>query len=124
MNPTVLVIDDSALIRGQVREALTDEGYDVTEAADGEEAVEALQASELPVLIVCDVNMPRMNGLEFLEVLRTSPASKVPVVMLTTEMQRRMVRRARQLGAMGWLLKPFKADLLVAAVHRLTGEAA
>jgi len=123
MSRSILVIDDSALIRSQVREALAEEGYSVAEAADGREAVEALESTGLPALIVCDINMPRMNGLEFLEELRMGPGADVPVVMLTTEMQRRMVRRARQLGAKGWLLKPFQPDLLVAAVHRLTEAA-
>ena len=72
-------------------------------------------------LVVCDVNMPRMGGLEFLERCRAN-GSTVPVVMLTTEGQVELIQRARSLGAKGWLVKPFKPEQLVAAANRLTAS--
>ncbi len=116
----VLIIDDSLMIRNMVKRALVGAGYTVLEAKDGVDAVDTLAAGADPVLIVCDVNMPRMNGIEFLEALRESHAGRIPVVMLTTEGQPEMIRKARTLGAKGWLVKPFKAPLLLAAVDKLT----
>ena len=72
-------------------------------------------------LVICDVNMPNRNGLELLEVLRRHEQLKtLPVLMLTTEGQPQLIERARKSGAKGWLVKPFKADLLLAAVKKLT----
>jgi two-component system chemotaxis response regulator CheY len=108
------------MIRSMVKRALTGAGYSVIEAKDGLDAVEKLAAGADPALIVGDDNMPRMNGIEFLESLRDSHSGRIPVVMLTTEGQPEMVRKARVLGAKGWLVKPFKAPLLLAAVEKLT----
>src|SRR4051794_13385047 len=69
-------------------------------------------------LALCDVNMPRMNGLDMIaEVQRTGP--KIPILMLTTEGQPSLIKRAREAGAKGWIVKPFKPELLVAAVVKL-----
>ncbi|MFT6162372.1 MAG: two-component system chemotaxis response regulator CheY [Myxococcota bacterium] len=115
----ILIVDDSLMIRNMVKRALAGAGYAVLEAKDGVDAVEKLAAGAEPSLIVCDVNMPRMNGIEFLEALRESHGVRIPVVMLTTEGQPEMVRKARLLGAKGWLVKPFKTTLLLAAVEKL-----
>jgi two-component system chemotaxis response regulator CheY len=119
MPSKILVIDDSMLIRKQVGSALTGAGYTVIDAADGAEALERLKLHADVSLIVCDVNMPHMNGIEFLEQLR----SGVPVVMLTTEGQPEIVQRAKQLGAKGWILKPFKAEHLLATAKKLISVA-
>tara|TARA_B100001123_G_C14646511_1_gene763883 strand:+ start:203 stop:583 length:381 start_codon:yes stop_codon:yes gene_type:complete len=118
-NPVVMVIDDSLMIRNMVKRALMQANYAVVEAKDGQDAVEKLVAGTAPDLIVCDVNMPRMNGLELLEWIASQPAITSPIVMLTTEGQPELVRKARLLGAKGWLVKPFKADLLLAAAEKL-----
>jgi two-component system chemotaxis response regulator CheY len=117
MSPTVMVVDDSFMIRQQVSRALKDAGYDVIEAVDGVDALEKYQATPDVALVVCDVNMPRMSGLEFLE--RSRDVGSAPVVMLTTEGQVELIQRAKSLGAKGWITKPFKADLLVAAARKL-----
>lgn len=122
MAAKVLVIDDSLMVRRQVGRALTGAGFVIVEATDGVDAIEKLSESPDTSLIVCDVNMPRMSGLEFLEHLNAS-GSKVPVVMLTTEGQPDMIQRAKSLGAKGWIVKPFKPDLLVVAAQRLTTAA-
>ncbi|HVV85762.1 MAG TPA: response regulator [Kofleriaceae bacterium] len=114
----VLVVDDSATIRQQVSLALTQAGFEVVEAVDGLDAL-AKVGSQIAMMI-CDVNMPRLDGLATLEQLRTDPSvAAMPVLMLTTEGQASLVERARRAGAKGWIVKPFKADLLVAAVRRL-----
>jgi len=115
----ILVIDDSMLVRKQVGSTLTAAGYTVVDAADGAEALERLKAHGDVSLIVCDVNMPRMNGIEFLQHVQSS----APVVMLTTEGQPEIVLRAKQLGAKAWILKPFKPDHLLAAAKKLIGAA-
>jgi two-component system, chemotaxis family, chemotaxis protein CheY len=122
MSATVLVIDDSLMVRQQVGRALEGAGFSVVEAVDGADALEKLASSPATALIVCDVNMPRMNGIEFLERLVAS-GSALPVVMLTTEGQPELIQRAKALGAKGWIVKPFKSELLVAAAKRLMAAA-
>jgi two-component system chemotaxis response regulator CheY len=111
----VLIVDDSIMVRRQVGMALTGAGFHIVEACDGADALEKLAANADVGLVVCDVNMPRMNGLEFLEKVRAG----LPVMMLTTDGQPELIRRAKELGAKGWLVKPFKPDLLVAAARKL-----
>lgn len=117
MRKLVLVIDDSATVRGQVRAAL-DPSYDVVEAADGVEGLDRYRDARV-AMIICDVNMPRMNGLEMIEQLRADGCT-VPIVMLTTEGQTTLIARAREAGARGWIVKPFNPDLLRKAVDKLT----
>jgi two-component system, chemotaxis family, chemotaxis protein CheY len=111
MSNKVLVIDDSLMVRRQVGGALKNLGYTVVEAVDGLDAIEKLATNTDARLIVCDVNMPRMSGLEFLESV-SAKGSKVPVIMLTTEGEPEMIQKAKALGAKGWLLKPFKPEFL------------
>ena len=107
----ILVIDDSETIRQQVKQALAATGYEIIEAVDGVDGRDLAMA-------LCDVNMPRLNGLDMLaEVQRTGP--KIPILMLTTEGQPSLIKRAREAGAKGWIVKPFKPELLVAAVTKL-----
>jgi two-component system chemotaxis response regulator CheY len=117
----VLVIDDSAVIRSAVRLALAPEGFEIVEAKDGQEGLDALSRGDV-ALAICDVNMPVMNGLEMLAAA-AKKGLKTPVVMLTTESQRSLVDRAKQSGAKGWMIKPFKPEMLLAAVKRLTAAA-
>ena len=114
----ILVIDDSETIRQQVKQALAATGYEIIEAVDGVDGLEKLRAVTDLDIALCDVNMPRMNGLDMIaEVQRSGP--KIPILMLTTEGQPSLIRRARESGAKGWIVKPFKPELLVAAVTKL-----
>ncbi len=122
MNLKVMVIDDSMVVRKQVAQALEGGGFDVSEAVDGVEAISRLAGAAVD-LIFCDVNMPRMNGLEFLEALRATDGAPTPVVMLTTEAEPALVSQARAFGAKGWIVKPFRPELLVAAAKKLTASA-
>lgn len=121
MTKKILVVDDSDAIRQQVGSALRQAGYTTAEAVDGLQGLEALKEGDF-ALVICDVNMPRMNGLEMLETLKRNPAySALPVVMLTTEGQPALVERAKKAGAKGWIVKPFKPELMIAAVRKLAG---
>lgn len=114
----ILVIDDSETIRQQVKQALATTGYEIIEAVDGIDGLEKLRAVIDLDLALCDVNMPRMNGLDMIAEVQRS-GSKIPILMLTTEGQPSLIRRAREAGAKGWIVKPFKPELLVAAVTKL-----
>lgn len=119
----VLVIDDSGAVRQQIRATLASGGYDVVEAVDGVDGLDKLRTLPDLDLALCDVNMPRMTGLELmLEVQRAGLPT--PVLMLTTEGQPSMIRRARDAGAKGWIVKPFKPELLLIAVNKLVGAKA
>jgi len=118
MSVGILIVDDSLMVRKQVGTALKGLGYAVIEAVDGLDALDKLGGSPDTRLIVCDVNMPRMNGLEFLEKL-SALGSSIPVVMLTTEGQPELIQCAKSLGAKGWLVKPFKPEFLAATAKKL-----
>lgn len=121
MSKKVLVVDDSASVRQQVSMALTQAGFSVMEAVDGMDGFEKVSKSSDIAAVICDVNMPRMNGLEFVEKVQGTPRpKKLPIVMLTTEGQPALMQRAKKAGAAGWIIKPFKADLLIEAVKKLT----
>jgi two-component system chemotaxis response regulator CheY len=117
----ILVIDDSDGIRQQVRGALAPAGYEVVEAIDGVDGLEKLRAHRDLALALCDVNMPRLSGLEMMTIVREESLA-TPIIMLTTEGQPSLVRRARESGAKGWIVKPFKAELLLAAVQKVTSK--
>lgn len=115
----VLVVDDSETIRQQVASALERAGFSVVEATDGMDGLERAEQNEL-CMVILDVNMPRLSGLEMLERLRENPKHKsLPVLMLTTEVQQSMIERAKKAGARGWMIKPVKMDQLVSAVTKL-----
>jgi two-component system, chemotaxis family, chemotaxis protein CheY len=118
MSKPILVVDDSATVRQQIRATLTTAGYSVFEAVDGQDGLEKIDSVK-PALVLCDVNMPRLNGLEMLTRLGTDLLATLPVIMLTTEGQPALIRKARDAGARGWIVKPFHPDQLVKAVQRL-----
>jgi two-component system, response regulator PdtaR len=111
----VLVVEDEALIRLDLIEMLSEEGYVVVgEAADGQQAVE--QATALrPDLVIMDVKMPRMDGIDAASIIAERRIA--PVVILTAFSQRDLVERARDAGAMGYLVKPFSRRDLMPAIE-------
>jgi two-component system chemotaxis response regulator CheY len=120
MSKTVMVIDDSGSFRTVVKLALQKAGYTVVEAGDGKEALAKLDGSLKVNLIVCDVNMPNMDGLTFLKTVKTVAAYKfTPVIMLTTESQDAKKAEGRAAGAKAWITKPFQPSQLVDAVNKL-----
>lgn len=122
MGKKIIVVDDSRIVRQQVKMALGEAEFEVIEAQDGVEGLERLGQHRDAAMMICDVNMPRMNGLDMIEAVKRDPMNnKLPVVMLTTEGQADLIDRAKRAGAKGWIVKPFKPELLLAAVKKLTG---
>jgi two-component system chemotaxis response regulator CheY len=118
----ILVIDDSWTVREQVRTALTAAGYELLEAADGVEGLQKLTLHADVALVLCDVNMPRMNGLDLLDHLkRTGRIEGLPFLLLTSEAQPTLIDRARKAGAKAWIVKPFQPSMLLAAIRKLIG---
>ena len=119
MAKTIMVVDDSASLRQVVNIALKGAGYDVIEAADGKIALNKLEAQRVN-LIVCDVNMPNMDGITFVRELKQKASHKfTPVIMLTTESQEEKKREGQAAGAKAWVVKPFKPEVLLGAVQKL-----
>lgn len=113
----VLVVEDDDAIRHAISILLSDEGYRVTGAADGREALEALEDGDPPAVILLDMTMPGMNGLEFrAEQLRHDDLARIPVVLCTADDRAR--EKARDLGVVETLPKPFEPETLLAIVAR------
>lgn len=123
MAKKVLVVDDSRIVRQQVGIALKEAGYEVVEAEDGADGLAKIRANQDVATVICDVNMPKMNGIEMVEAVKQGPFKDLPIVMLTTEGQPELIQRAAKAGAKGWIVKPFKPDLLIGAIKKLAGPA-
>lgn len=116
---TILIVDDSETVRNQVGRALKEAGFGVVQASDGVEGLREAREGDFD-LILLDVSMPRMGGMEVLDRLRQEDKTRdVPVLVLTTEMQELMIRRAKRAGAAGWIIKPVKMHLLVEAIKKV-----
>ncbi|MEN0060941.1 MAG: response regulator [Myxococcota bacterium] len=117
---TVLIVDDSPTVRQQVKLALMPEGFQVLEANDGLEGLNMLKTHDEIKMLICDVNMPNLNGLDMLDRMASDAVRPgLPIVMLTTEGDPALMKRAKASGALGWIVKPFKAPMLVAAAKKL-----
>jgi len=119
MSKQILTVDDSPSVRKLVQFALKSKGFDVASAGDGVEALELL-AKERFDAIVLDINMPHMDGLEFLRKIKSDQLySSIPVIMLTTEGQERDKDKAIELGATAYIVKPFKPTQLLVLVDEM-----
>uniref|UniRef100_I2Q288 Response regulator containing a CheY-like receiver domain and a GGDEF domain n=1 Tax=Desulfovibrio sp. U5L TaxID=596152 RepID=I2Q288_9BACT len=113
----ILTVDDSGSVRSLVSRTLLDAGFDIVEAVDGADALE--KVGDGVDLVITDINMPNMGGIELLGRLRARPETKfIPILVLTTESQRGLRDRAVAAGATGWIVKPFAPASLVALVRR------
>lgn len=121
MTTKILLVDDSMALRLQVKMAFKDYGYDILEAKDGVEAIEVIKVNSDLDLMICDINMPNMDGLDMLDALVTdSTITRVPMtIVLTTESAPELIDRAKKNGVKGWLIKPLKVDKLVSLVTKL-----
>ena len=115
----VLAVDDSKPLLAMLTRCLEKGGHDVIAATDGVEALSQLREHQ-PDLVITDLNMPNMNGLEFIEAARKEPAgSALPILLLTTETAPALKERAREVRATGWLTKPFDPDQILGLVRQL-----
>jgi two-component system chemotaxis response regulator CheY len=118
MAKNILIVDDSASMRQMISFTLKDAGYDVIAAGNGKEALTKLDGTKVE-MVLTDLNMPEMNGIELIRQLRAKPGYKfIPIVMLTTESQETKKQEGKQAGASGWIVKPFKPDQLLDTVKK------
>lgn len=117
---TILLVDDSASLRQVLGDLLEVAGYQVISAAHGLEALTKAKDKSID-LVLCDVNMPVMGGIEFVnEFTKQQGCNDVPVIMLTTEADRELKNAAKEAGAKGWIIKPYNNQQLLNAVAKLT----
>lgn len=111
---TIFLVDDSATILLSLTNILTKAGYGVEKAANAEEALRKFQTGVKVDLLITDLNMPGMNGIELIREVRKLPAYKfMPILFLTTESQQSKRAEAKAAGASGWIVKPATADELL-----------
>lgn len=119
MSLRILAIDDSLTMREMLRQTLTEAGFDVVLAEDGVDGLAQLPGAA-PDLILTDLNMPNMDGFGLIEAVRKGDvASRVPILVLTTESATTLKERARAAGATGWITKPFDEQSLVSTIRRV-----
>jgi two-component system, chemotaxis family, chemotaxis protein CheY len=121
MSKTIMTVDDSASLRQMVSFTIKQAGYNVIEAADGQDALSKLNGSQINMFIT-DLNMPNMDGIELIKNLRSNSDYKfTPIIMLTTESQDTKKQEGRSAGATGWIVKPFKPEQLIAVIKKVLG---
>ena len=119
MSKMIMTVDDSASIRQMVSFTLGDAGYQIVEAVDGRDAIAKLQKTTVHMLIT-DLNMPNVDGIELIKNVRTQPQHKfIQILLLTTESQESKKQLGKAAGASGWIVKPFSATQLVDVVRKL-----
>jgi two-component system chemotaxis response regulator CheY len=123
MSKRVLILDDSRTIRTSVKYTLQKSGYEVLLAENGVEGLEVLKnnsgMSDRPKMIITDINMPKMDGIEFIKAVKKDRQFKfIPILVLTTESQAEMKNKGKEAGAAGWLVKPFSPEQLTGVVKR------
>lgn len=119
MSKVIMIVEDSATMRQMVGFTLKRNGYEVIEAEDGSDALGKINGSPIN-MIITDLNMPNMDGLEFIRNVRQDPSCKyTPIIMLTTESQEAKKSEGRAAGATGWIVKPFSPEQLMAVVEKV-----
>lgn len=122
MSKTVLVVDDSPSVRQMISNTLQGAGYAVVTACDGQEALDVAGRAS-PDAVITDQNMPNLDGLGFCRAFRARPEHQgVPVVFLSTESEDMIKAKARDAGAIGWMVKPFNQQKLLDVMARLVSQ--
>lgn len=119
MGKTILIVDDSFSIRNLLQVVLTRAGYEVLMAEDGRDALPHLEREDLSLLIT-DLHMPNMNGLELIRYVRQTEKHRyLPILFLTTETNSEIKLEAKNAGATGWVTKPFSNEKLLQIINRV-----
>ncbi|MEA2084180.1 MAG: response regulator [Thermodesulfobacteriota bacterium] len=123
MSKCIMAVDDSPTIRTSISFCLKNAGYDVINAVDGQDATEKLEQvraeGQSLSLIITDINMPQMDGITFIKNVKKSDFRFIPILVLTTEGDIAMIKKGKDAGAAGWLVKPFQPEQLLWAIKRL-----
>ncbi len=121
MAKKILIVDDSSSMRQMVKFTLVEEGHEVYEADNGKNGISKLEAAE-PELIITDINMPEMDGIEFIKQVRANAQYKfTPIIVLTTESEQAKQDEGKKAGATAWLIKPFTPEKLIETVKKVAG---
>lgn len=122
MTHNILIVDDSATLRAAVNVTLSPPQYKVHEATNGQEGLDFLaraRQTSLPIhLIISDINMPIMGGIEFIKAVKKTEDRFIPILVLTTEGEQEVKEQGRRAGAAGWLVKPFQPPMLIKVVRK------
>lgn len=120
----IFIVDDSDVVRNVVKQTLSMYGFnDILEASNGKEAFEKIQSAHSNVeLYIFDVNMPEMDGITLVGKTR-GVDSETPIIMLTTETDKAKMVKAKELGATGWVIKPFEGEKFMKVVNMLLKQA-
>lgn len=119
----ILIVDDSELQRAQIKAVLIGAGHEVIEAGDGSQGLEQLNKNSNVQLIICDVNMPVMDGMTMcIKVSETGKFPNLPIFMLTTETSVDLKERGKKAGVRAWIVKPFVNEKLLGAISKVTAQ--
>jgi two-component system, chemotaxis family, chemotaxis protein CheY len=120
MGTTILYVDDSTTLQMSIKMMLSMNGFTVETAGDGIQAMAKLKSGLKPDMVITDINMPNMGGMELIKSIRGLPGFRfVPIVTLTTETQAEKREEGKRLGATGWMQKPISANDLIAVIKKL-----
>lgn len=114
----VLVVDDSSTVRSEVSGYLSAQGIEVSTAVDGLDGLSKIQQDPNLKLVLCDVNMPNMDGLTMVEKVKQS-GKNISIIMLTTESNPNMKQRGKDAGVKGWIVKPFNGEAAIAGIKKM-----
>lgn len=121
----ILVVDDSDILRMDLKSALEGGGHEVVEAEDGKKGLEKAQNESGIQLIITDLNMPEMDGISMVKNIREiAEHAKTPCFMLTTESSRELRDSGKEAGIMLWIVKPFKGEKVLAAISKVLAKMA
>ena len=121
MLKTIMIVDDAVSIRGLASMTLENSGYNVIEARDGKDALSKISMEKIN-MVITDINMPVMDGIELIRAMKANPQHKfIPVVILTKETEPEFKQQGREAGAKAWINKPFKPKAILSVVQKIIG---